>query len=209
LGIDRIDQFADCVEQSEISMNMPAALALLVSSSSTTTPTVPGGFIAWLICWSQRRKEVGGFLLFYYWQVIGGVLISLIFLGIGLQTYVPESYTESSAYLLNLAAIVPSICMLFAQAMVAIMLLQNRTWKMLKLLRMAIVVSILVEVGTLVIEFLYLKNDLGMLLGALSIASYTAFALYFFLSKRVRHVFYFHDWSEAVKGIYPERAMAQ
>jgi hypothetical protein len=147
-------------------------------------------------------------LLFYYWQIIAGVLMTFIFLGIGLQSCVPESYDSSTTYYLTLAALAPSLCMLFIQAMLAIMLLHNRTWKMLKLLRTTILVSIGVEAITFVINAVYLKDDLSMTLGALSLASYTAFAIYFFRSKRVRHVFNLHDWSVAVQKIYPEKVVS-
>jgi len=65
-----------------ISISTFVLLAAQASSTNTYTPTFPGGLIAWWICSRRKREQLGGWLLFYYWQLYGGALMSVIFLGV-------------------------------------------------------------------------------------------------------------------------------
>src|ERR1700676_4375114 len=114
-------------------MNLTAWLTS--SSSSSATPTVPGGILAWFICYRARRNEIGGWLLFFYWQLYGGLLMTALLFSTNLQSYVAENFEDSQRFYLFLLSVVPSLILYLAQVAVGTILLSVRAWDVLQLLR--------------------------------------------------------------------------
>jgi Na+/proline symporter len=69
-------------------------LALFAASSNGYTPTLPGGIIAWLVCNGRKKHELGGWLLFFYWQVYSGIVLTLVFFSMNFQSYVPDNFVS-------------------------------------------------------------------------------------------------------------------
>jgi hypothetical protein len=182
------------------------ALALLLaatSSSNQYTPTFPGGIIAWIICNGRKRQQIGGWLLFYYWQLYSGAVVSAIFFGIAFQSYVPESFDDSTRYHLFLASIVPALVLLALEIAVATMLVSVRTWDMLRLLRWLMIASLVAGVVALVIDVNSFPDNIAF--DVLAMIQSGLWLAYFFASRRVTHVFKSHDWEVAVDTIYPAK----
>jgi hypothetical protein len=56
-----------------------AMLAATGQSGNQYSPTFsPGYLIAWLVCNGRKRNPIGGWLLFFYWQIYSGLLITWI-----------------------------------------------------------------------------------------------------------------------------------
>lgn len=192
-------------------MSMMSLIFLVLAASSNNsgyTPTFPaGGLIAWLICNSTKRQQIGGFLMLYYWQLYSGALMTIIFLGLGFQSYVPESFDEPRRYYLFLISVVPTLLVLALEIAVATMMVSVRTWDMLKLLRWLMVAGLVFAgVGTIV-DIDYFPDNLPF--DALTIIPSTFWLLYFFLSRRVKHVFKLHDWDTVVATWYPPKTAPQ
>src|SRR5664280_1407768 len=115
--------------------NLVALIAAAGSDSKNYTPSLPGGLIAWIICNSRKRQQIGGWLLFYYWQIYSGVLMTILFFVLAFQAYVPESYDDPTKFRLFLASAVPVLVLFAMQIAVATMLISVRTWDLLRLLR--------------------------------------------------------------------------
>src|SRR5712692_8120634 len=108
-------------------------LAAASSSGSQYTPTYPGGIIvAWLICNGAKRNPIGGWLMFFYWQLYSGLLLTAVFFSINIQSYVPENFDSSEKFLLFFLSIVPVLILYLAQLAVGTILLSVRTWDLLK-----------------------------------------------------------------------------
>jgi hypothetical protein len=180
-----------------------AFLALLLAvSGSQTSPTLPGGaIVAWIICNGRKRNPIGGWLLFYYWQVCAGVLVGALLFSMNIQSYVRENFEDSSRYWLFLASATPALVFMIVQLIVATFLLIARTWDMLRLMRWVLAAGVAVAVLGGVIDFRCFPDNLAFsIIGA---ASDVLWLAYFFRSERVRHVFILDDWDAAVNVMYP------
>lgn len=185
----------------------PFAAALfiiaLATSGTQTTPALPGGIIAWIICSRAKRNPIGGWLMFYYWQLYSGVLLAILFFWGNIQSYVPENFESGSKYPLFLASVVPGLFLLLIQCAVATLLLSVRTWNMLTLLRWILLASVLASVSGLIIDVSYFPDNVGM--SVIALIPEALWLAYLFASRRVRHVFKLHDWDLAVNSIYPPK----
>jgi hypothetical protein len=182
------------------------AAFLLQASSSETRPYTPfpfGILLAWWICSRHKREPIGGWLMFFYWQVYSGILMTLLLFAFNIQGYVPENFDSTSRFTFFLASALPSIVLLFVQCAVATFLLSARTWDMVRLLRCVMIAELAFTVLATAIDARYFPEN--VVFGALSLVSIPIWLAYFFRSKRVQHVFYLHDWDAAVEKIYPSK----
>ena len=177
------------------------AVLLASSSSSSTTPTLPGGILAWIICYRARRSEIGGWLLFFYWQLYGGLLMTAVFFSMNLQSYVPENFDTAEKFALFLLSVVPSLILYLAQVAVGTTLLSVRTWDILKLLRWLTAGQVVAGVISMVIDANYFPDNTA--LNLLTVIPESIWLAYLFRSVRVKHVFKTQDWDVAVNTIYP------
>jgi len=185
-------------------MTRPLALLLVATASNQYTPSFPGGIIAWFVCNSRKRNEYGGWLLFFYWQLYSGIVMTGIFFSINFQSYVPENFDHATTYYWFLASVVPTIVIFMLQAAVATILIWVRTWDLLLLLRWLIVAQVAAAGIGVLIDINYFPNNI--VLGIfMTLVPESLWMGYFFASKRVRHVFQSHDWDTAVEQMYPSQ----
>jgi len=181
---------------------LPAiALLLADSSSSTYTPSFPGGIVAWIVCYSRRKQAIGGFLMFYYWSLYAGILVTLLLFATNLQSYVPESFEDERLYHLFLVSVVPLLIVYSMQVVVASLMLRVRTGDMLRLLRGLLLAELACSLIGVTIDMMHFKDNVP--LDAYTIVCSSIWVAYFFISKRVSHVFGLNDWETAVDAFYP------
>lgn len=159
--------------------------------------------IAWLICNGAKRNQIGGWLLFFYWQLYGGFLITIALFCVNIQSYIPENFGSTDKYLLFLASTVPVLFLLLAQTAVGTILLSARTWDLLKLLRWIIAAELVAALASTAIDANYYPDNTA--LNFLTIVPEALWLAYLFRSARVKHVFKLHDWETAVNSIYPAK----
>lgn len=184
-------------------IEIAALLAVGTSTTNSYTPSLPGGLIAWAVCNGRKRQQIGGWLLFYYWQLYSGAVMTVLFLAMGFQSYVPESYDDPGKYHLFLASSVPVLVFFCVQLAVGTMLISVRTWDMLKLLRWTICAELVAALIGAVIDANYFPDSLPF--DFFTIVPGILWLAYFFRSQRVGHVFKSHDWDTAVNVIYPPK----
>src|ERR1019366_2191292 len=109
--------------------------ALGADSTRANAPTAPGGIVAWIVCNARKRRPVGGWLMFFYWQIYSGLLVSAVMFASNIQSYVPENFDSTSKFALFLSSALPSVLLFVVKCAVATLLLSARTWGMLPLLR--------------------------------------------------------------------------
>jgi len=179
-------------------------LAALAANSNQYTPTFPGAgaIIAWIVCSARKRQAVGGWLLFFYWQLYSGVIMTFVFFLISFQSYVPENFHSPSRYYLFLASVLPTLVIFSLQVAVGTALISVRTWDLLVLLRWLILAQVVAAGISTAIDIKYFPDNVG--LGIMfTLAPEALWMAYFFKSKRVQHVFRWHDWDVAVHTMYP------
>jgi hypothetical protein len=179
-------------------------LALFAASNNGYTPTAPGGIIAWVVCNARKKHEFGGWLLFFYWQLYSGIVLTIVFFSMNFQSYVPDNFDDPSRYYLFLGSAAPTIVILALQAAVATIMISVRTWDLLRLLRWLIAAQVVAaSIGTL-IDIKYFPDNVALGI-ILTLTPEILWLAYFLKSKRVLHVFKSHDWDLAVNSIYPSQ----
>lgn len=180
-------------------------LFALFAANNTYTPTLPlGWLVAWLICSRRKEQAIGGWLLFFYWQLYSGILMTVVFFAINFQSYVPENFDHPTTYYLFLISAVPGILILGLQVAVGTMLLSVRTPDMLRLLRWLMGGGVIAAfIGTM-IDFKYFPGNAGLGI-FLTLLPEVLWLAYFLKSRRVHHVFEAGDWDIAVNSIYSTR----
>jgi hypothetical protein len=178
----------------------------LWQTASHTDPRYPpifplGALVAWFVCSRQKRSPIGGWLLFYFWQLYGGLLLTLIFFAINIASYVPENFQDKNQFYFYIAAAVPTIVLIFIQGALASLLLSVRTWDMLKLLRWVLLANLVAQAAGLIIDVGHFPANIAFRFPG--VVAESLWLAYLFRSRRVRHVFLTHDWNAAVDTIYP------
>jgi hypothetical protein len=191
---------------------MPAPLSVIAvlladSSSSSYTPSFPGGIVAWIVCYSRRKQAIGGFLMFYYWSLYAGIFVTLLLFGMNLQSYVPESFEDEKLYHLFLVSVVPLLIVYFMQVIVASLMLRVKSWDMLRLLRGLLLAELACALVGVAIDTAHFEDSLP--LDAYTVVCTLIWVAYFFISKRVSHVFRSNDWETAVDTFYPSNTPKQ
>jgi hypothetical protein len=185
-------------------MMRPFALLLLAAASNHQyTPSFPGGIIAWIVCNSRKRQEYGGWLLFFYWQLYSGIIMTVIFFCINFQSYVPENFGHHpETYYWFLASVLPTLILFALQVAVATTLISVRTWDLLCLLRGLVVAQALIAVVSVIIDMKFFPENLPLDF-MFTLFPFGCWSAYFLVSKRVEHVFRTHDWDSFVETLYP------
>lgn len=183
-------------------MATPLSLLAASSTSSPNSPTFsPGFLVAYWVCNSRKRNPIGGWLLFFYWQLYSGLVISGVLFASNIQSYVPENFDDHGLYLMFLASTLPALLLFGIKCAIGTLLLSARTWDVLQLLRWVMIAELACEGVGAVIDGFYFPDNLG--LGFLSIVPNLLWLVYFFRSDRVRHIFLLNDWDTAVNYIHP------
>lgn len=177
------------------------AFALVSAASQQANPIGLPGIAGMLVAYWRRKEDLGGFLFLYLWQVYAGVIGGVLIVLLSFQSFVPESYQSSRDYHLYLGMVLPTLIVVAAQAVIATMLLAVRTPDMLNVLRGLVVVQALIVIPAAMINSKVDSEQANAFSGALLFP--LIWAVYFFVSRRVRHVFETNDWYEKVEQYYP------
>ena len=177
--------------------SLTVALLALASSEAPSVPSLPfgGGIIWWIICARRKHQAIGGWLLFYFWQVFSGAALAAILLvTLGYRSYSPEMFDKPFEYWLYFVSGAPGVLLLFVHAAAVLILLTVRTWDVLQLLRRIVVAQVAFMWLGIVIDAIKFQSDLPLdLLGTIQT---TAWLLYLFRSQRVERVFKHHNWEQ-------------
>lgn len=174
---------------------------VILTTGSQSTPAFPGGIVAWIVCNGAKRNQIGGWLMFFFWQLYGGLLMTAVLFATNIQSYVPENFESSQRFGLFLMSAVPTLIIYLAQVAVGTLLLVVRTWDLVALLRWLIGAEVVAVLISTVIDANYFPENVA--LNFLTLIPQTLWLVYFFRSARVKHVFRAHDWEMAVSSIYP------
>jgi hypothetical protein len=176
--------------------------ALYVAGNNDFIPAFPVGIVACVVCYMRKRSEFGGWLLFFYWQLFSGAVLTVFLFSKNFQAYVPENFaTHASGHHWFMITSVSTIVILTLQVTVGTMLIVVRSWDMLQFLRILLAVQTVAMIGAVIVDANYFPNYVAYRVGGL--ISECVWMAYFFMSDRVRHVFKCHDWETAVETIYP------
>ena len=171
------------------------------STQRTGNPIAPLGLLVGVVCYGRRKKPIGGWLLFFFWSVFSGGVISAILVSIDIKSYLPETWNDPLLYSLFLALTDPSrvaeLCLIVA----AIALLRIKTWSWVVRIRWILAAMILCELIGLLIDTKYFPDNFS--LDVYSLIFPLLFLPYMLRSKRLSLVFLTKDWAE-VAFLWPK-----
>jgi hypothetical protein len=164
----------------------PAALA-----ASTTSPNA-GAISLWVaagIAYLTRRRAIGGWLFYYYLQLYGGALFTLLLSAQLIDNLKTTGWPSAALHTLFVLSVVPSLLVQALELLFATRLLfrSQRNAKNLALLRYVLVASVVAAISGLAIDSVHFSGDVPLSVFGLIVSS--IWCLYFFVSRRVKHVF--------------------
>ena len=158
--------------------------------SPTGVPPAPFGVIgifAVVLCIRRRHEDIGGWLMFFYYQIYGSI-VSFLFYGIqSPQKFLPSGWSEASDYLVFLASVLPRYAAFVAIGVVATVLLRKKTHAWVIHLRIALGAALALMALPLLMDALYFPD--ATIWNVFRLLMLGAWLVYFFVSDRVKRVF--------------------
>jgi hypothetical protein len=171
----------------------PAALYADTSTKSPPPGLGVGWLIAWAICSTRKKQAIGGWLLYYYYQLYMGLLMTMAFFAISVHNYVPEAYDDPKSYALFLLAVLPDIAAFVLQIITGTLLLNAKTPNLLSMHRRVLIFCTAIGVAEIGLS-VYRDTVDGDFLSIIGTIQLIIWTLYFYRSQRVKQVFVTHDW---------------
>ncbi len=167
-----------------------ASLLPFPAYAASTNPGAAGAplFIAIGIAYVTRRRSIGGWLLYYYLQLYGAVLITTLLIATIADNLQPTGWEDKALYTLFVISVVPALLLKALEAIFATRLLvkSQRNEKNVKIVRYILLTSVIINAISLAIDYYHFHGNLPLSIFALIFSS--IWCLYFFLSYRVEYV---------------------
>lgn len=172
-------------------------VAYAATANATQNPAAGTGiFIAFAIAlYLSRRRAIGGWLLYFYFQLYIGILISLFFIPQIISNLDPNQWDDSFLYVMSFLSVVPVLVLQLLKVAIATFLLFQRNKRNVKYLRNIIFCLVLASTGAVIIDLLYFKDDPSIFFDAIILIFAIIWLLYFWKSQRVKMVFVDNNWS--------------
>jgi hypothetical protein len=141
--------------------------------------------VAW--CISRRNEDIGGWLMFFYYQIYGSIALFLVSALGAAEKFAPSEWSETSNYLVFLASVLPRYTAFLLVGAIATVLLSKKTHAWVIYLRIALGAAIGLMALPLLLDALYFQN--ALIWNLLRVVMLGAWLTYFFVSERVKRVF--------------------
>lgn len=152
-----------------------------------TTPQFASSLmlIGAIVAGVRRKSAIGGWLFFYFWQVLASCAIMIAYSD--WPRYAPRGWANQVEYLVFVLAAAPRVMMLAALAALVVVLLRTRDWRWVVVTRYTLIIFSMFAFLSIGVDCLYFPErtvpDVGTLLFPV------VYAMYFKVSARVRRVF--------------------
>lgn len=158
----------------------------------------PAFFIMALVSYVRREKDIGGWLMyFYYWM--SAVLVVYLHDAIGnYRVFLPSSKLDTAHHMALISAVYPRLFALLGVIGVSVALLKWREWEWIERLRLMLGVTVVVAGISVALDAVYFPRSLFA--NALRWVMLCMWLSYFQFSKRVHHVFRTKDWDKFASG---------
>jgi hypothetical protein len=194
------------------------SLPVLASTDTPDTPAVSPQFsgigapvlilLIWYVCASRRKKEIGGWLLYYYIQLYIGAIIAVMLTVRSFDKYLPGTWEYlPGQYPFFLLSTVPVLLVYLAKFVVAERLRISRDYAYVPILRYILFADLASSLIAIAINNQYFEgNSAGF--NIVTLIWPIIWIPYFYFSKRVKSVFKNHDWlSSAPNPEIPRKAL--
>lgn len=150
--------------------------------------------VMWYVCASRRKKEIGGWLLYYYIRLYIGVIIVVLVAVNSRDNYLPEAWiNEPDLYPFFLLTTVPGLVLYCAEFVVAEKLRTSRNYAYVPILRYILFAALASSLIAIAINNKYFEGSSAGFFNMTMIWP-IIWIPYFYFSKRVKSVFKNRDW---------------
>ncbi len=154
----------------------------------------PIGLIFVIVCYASRRNEIGGWLMFFYYQIFGTIGLLLLHIVWRFREFLPSWWESEWDHIIYLAAFLPRLFGFLLIGAVALVLLSRREWFWVRNLKVGLGAGMVLTATSLLLDLFFFPS--AALTNGLRLIMLALWLLYFSVSKRVHHVFRTHDWHQ-------------
>ena len=162
-------------------------VAAALQNPSATGPFRAIGLVVVVLCIVRRNEDIGGWLMFFYYQMYASVVLFLLSALRSIETFSPSYWSESGDYAVYLASILPRYAAFLFVGIVASVLLSRKTHTWVIHLRIALGAALGLMMLPLLLDALFFKD--ALVWNVLRVLMLGAWLIYFFVSERVKRVF--------------------
>jgi hypothetical protein len=173
------------------------AIAVLVAQQSTASTAASLIWVGAIIAVVRRKHAIGGWLFFFFWQVVAGCAVTIAYTD--WSRYTPRTWRHQVQYFAFVLATGPRVAILVTIAVVGVMLMRTYEWRWVIVLRYALVIFAIFGCFSVGADFLYFPERVATDVGSLIFP--VAYAIYFNISTRVRSVFQDRVWNGRAVGV--------
>ena len=101
-------------------------------------PLAPIGVIFAVLCYTRRKKEVGGWLMFFYYQVFASIALFLLQGILRFREYLPSWWESEWDHIVFLSAVLPRLFAFVLVGGISALLLYHRDWLWVRNLKVAL-----------------------------------------------------------------------
>lgn len=172
-----------------------------VLASSTTTSSNPAGgglVIAFAIAYFSRKRQIGGWLLYFYLQLYITLVFTLILAPQILSNLNPKEWDDSFLYVMYVLSVAPVLIIQIIQVISATKLLFRRNEQNVIFLRKLLYILVVTSVITIAIDIVYFSEDPAIFFDAITLVFAIIWSLYFSKAKRIKMVFIDKNWDHTL-----------
>lgn len=156
-----------------------------------------GLLFAWL-CWFRRKEEIGGWLMFFYYQIYAGTFLSVLTVAKQFSVYMPRPWKNETNHIFFVMAAIPRLLGFLMIIIIATILLKKRDLLWLSKLRWVMGIELTLMACSLLIDSYRFPSAFTFnLLQAILLSLWLT---YFYQSQRVHRVFVTHDWGAQLRA---------
>lgn len=141
-----------------------------------------------------RKQAIGGWLLYFYYWIFAVLFISLHDITLHPNVFRPSFGSGSVNHEALVLAVFPRLFIYVAVAAVAIILLVKKEWVWVERLRVVLSAGVIIAGFSVWLDVHYFPKSTRF--NAFRLIGLCLWLVYFFVSKRVHHVFRTRDWDK-------------
>lgn len=158
----------------------------------------PFGLLFALLCWFRRKEEIGGWLMFFFYQVYAGMFLSVLIVAKQIVVYMPRPWKNETNHIFFIMAAIPRLLGFLMILIIATILLKKRELSWLSKLRLVMGIELTLMACSLLIDVYRFPSAFTFNLTQAILLS--LWLTYFYQSQRVHQVFVTHDWSAQLRA---------
>jgi hypothetical protein len=174
-----------------LTLSLPVYAATeTIKSSLLSTIGILLALMMWYVCVRRQKKEIGGWLLYYYIQLyIAAITVVLVTIST-FDSYLPETWINSpDLYPFFLLSTVPGLLLFISQFVVAEKLRMSRNYAYVLILRYVLFADLAASLIAMIVNNQYFEGSSTGFFNMVTMIWPIIWIPYFYFSKRVKGVF--------------------